>query len=134
MPVAPLFHYDNLTGATPQPEGRKTMRTKTKKPELVEISENQFSILAAYTKIDGVWKNPERGETWEVLTTQYNRPYWDEEIRRLPRARSQAIQGLVKRGILERETSWLSAKLTLNVDILDFTADNEGNRYVIIIR
>ena len=85
------------------------MRTKTKKPELVEISENQFSILAAYTKIDGVWKNPERGETWEVLTTQYNRRHWDEEIRRLPRARSQAIQGLVKRGILERETSWLSA-------------------------
>ena len=64
MPVAPLFHYDNLTGATPQPEGRKTMRTKTKKPELVEISENQFSILAAYTKIAGVWKNPERGEPW----------------------------------------------------------------------
>ena len=94
------------------------MKTKTQKPELVEINENQFSILVGKKKIDGEWKKPERGDEWEVLTTQYNQPYWDEEVKSIPRAKSQSIQGLVKRGILERETYWKSAILTLSVCLL----------------
>jgi len=110
------------------------MKTKTQKPEIVEINENQFSILVGEKKIDGEWKSPERGDTWEVLTTQYNLRHWDAEVKSLPRAKSQSIQGLVKRGILEKETYWKSARLTLNVDILDITTDNQGNRYAIIAR
>ena len=110
------------------------MKTKTQKPELVKINENQFSLLVGEKKIDGEWKNPERGDSWDVLTTQYNKHYWSNEVKNLPREKSQTIQGLVKRGILERETYWLSARLTLNVDILDFTTDNQGNRYAIIVR
>lgn len=112
------------------------MTNKNQNPEVIKINENQYSILVGEKKILGEWKEPERGDTWEVLTTQYNRRDWvgDEIVLSLPRVKSQSVQGLVNRGILERESYWGSARLTLAVEILDFTADNDGNRYAIIKR